>query len=444
MSLLRRSLGLLSVTAAALAAVPGCTEEAPKTKPQYTALPDRVVPPYLSDSIYQYSDMTGLEPFPVSGYGLVANLRGTGGCRAPTAVRDYMTKELAGHQFGSFDSGYATPDKILESKDFAIVKVEGYLPPGARAGSDWSTWFDVRVSALAESDATSLAHGDLWMCDLKVGGANPVDPGNGMVSVKGQAAGAVFVNPTYVLDADTDTPAARGSRRTGYVLAAARAMEDRPLIIRLRSPERRLVRAIERRINERFQDVADADLQNPDGNTAAKKVANAQDEAGDLRLRAQGLRRPLGTLRRARPPPVRERGQPGLRRPQGDAAGQGRRRPQERPARDQLRLGGPGQAGPARPGPAADRRPGGRAVRRRPGGGVHRRPRPPCPCCWASRPGRATRSGSTPCRPWASCPARPAPTPCAGPCSTATRPPSGSPPTSCCASTATRRSTPAG
>jgi flagellar basal body P-ring protein FlgI len=278
----RRTLGLLSTAslAAAVAVGPGCTEAAPKTKPTYASLPKRDVPAFMADSVYQYTDMTGTEPFPISGYGLVANLRGTGGCRAPTAVRDYMIKELARHHFGSLDTGWETPDKILDSKDFSIVRVEGYLPPGARAGSDWSTWFDVRLAALPESDATSLAHGDLYECDLKVGGANPLDPGNGMVSVKAQATGAVFVNPTYVADTDTDTdtPAARASRRTGYVLAGARVMEDRPLILRLRAPEQRMARAIERRIIERFQDVVDDDLQ-AHGNTAAKKVANAQDEA---------------------------------------------------------------------------------------------------------------------------------------------------------------------
>jgi flagellar basal body P-ring protein FlgI len=274
----RRTLGLLSVSACAALAASGCTEEAPKVNLGYVAQPAHEVPAYMKGSVYEVTDMTGTEPAPVSGYGLVANLRGTGGCRAPTAVRDYMIKELARHHYGSLDTGWESPDKILDSKNFSIVRVEGYLPPGCRAGTDWSDWFDVRLSALPESEATSLAHGDLYECDLKVGGANPLDPGNGMVDVKAQAAGSVFVNPTYVNDADTDTAAARASRRSGFVLAGARVMEDRPLVLHLRAPEKRTARAIERRILERFQDVADDDLQ-PHGNSAAKKVANAMDEA---------------------------------------------------------------------------------------------------------------------------------------------------------------------
>ena len=277
-----RTLGVLSLAAAAVA-LPGCTEAAPKAKTAYANLPKRQVPAYMHDSLYENADITGTEPYPVSGYGLVANLHGTGGCQAPTAVRDYMTKELARHQLGTVGNGYMSPDKILDSRDFAIVRVEGLIPPGARAGTgadgaQRSTWFDVRVTGLADGNAASLARGDLYECDLKVGGANPADPGNGQPDVKAQAAGAVFVNPQYVLDQQTDTPAARASRRTGTVLAGARVVEDRPLILRLRTPERRLARAVERRIIERFQDVADDDLQ-AHGNTAAKKVANAQDEA---------------------------------------------------------------------------------------------------------------------------------------------------------------------
>ncbi len=217
----------------------------------------------------------------------------------------------------------------------------------------------------------------------------------------------MFVNPTYVLDTDTDTPAARASRRTGYVLAAARAMEDRPLIIRLRAPERRLARAIERRINERFQDVADDDLQSH-GNTAGKKVANAQDEAllyvyvpkayADHWEHFAGLVRHLyvnGDNPAFAALKARQLAEAADHDPKSGAA------------RDQLRLGGPGQAGPARPGPAADRPPAGRPLRRRPGGGVHRRPRGRAGPAGHRRHAPATRSASTPSRPWASCPPPP-------------------------------------
>ena len=44
------------------------------------------------------------------------------------------------------------------------------------------------LSVMPGSDASSLAHGDLYQADLKVNGANPAEPGNGMITVKAQAA----------------------------------------------------------------------------------------------------------------------------------------------------------------------------------------------------------------------------------------------------------------
>jgi flagellar basal body P-ring protein FlgI len=258
----------------------GCTEPAPKVTNRYPVLAPREVPDYLKDSILQYADMSGTEPFPISGYGLVTHLHGTGGSRVPTPVRAFMLKELARHEFGSFDTGWASPEQVLNDKNVAVVRVDGLIPPGSRAGTDWGTWFDVQVSIPPESDATSLAHGDLYQCDLKINGANPSEPGGGMVAIKAQAAGAVFVNPQYVLDSSVDTAAARVSRKTGVVLAGARVMEDRPLLLRLRSPGTRMSRVIEQCILDRFQDVVDEDLRPAAGadNASGKKVADAHDE----------------------------------------------------------------------------------------------------------------------------------------------------------------------
>ncbi len=280
-SLMRSVLVRTAVLGTACGMLGGCTSQPKKPTANYIVLAHRDVPDYLKGTVYEYTDLGGTEPFPVSGYGLVAHLHGTGGSHAPTPVRTFMIKELGRHEFGSLGSGLGSPEQLLASKDVTIVRVDGYLPPGARSGSDWSTWFDIRVTALPESEATSLAHGVLYETDLKVNGANPADPGNGMVTVKAQAAGEVFVNPKYVLDTRTDTPAARRSRRSGVVLSGGRTMTDQPLTLRLRAPERQMARAIERRIVDRFQDVVDDDLRSAAGDDAAssKKIANAEDEA---------------------------------------------------------------------------------------------------------------------------------------------------------------------
>jgi hypothetical protein len=120
-----------------------------------------------------------------------------------------------------------------------------------------------------------LAHGDLYDTSLKVAGANPLDPGSGHVEVKAQARGPIFVNPAYALDETSDTTAAKASRREGVVLGGARPLANRPLTLRLRTPEQRLARAIEHRINEQFQAVLDVDL--PVKGTT-NYIADAQDE----------------------------------------------------------------------------------------------------------------------------------------------------------------------
>jgi hypothetical protein len=268
-----RGLRVVIGVAAGAVLLAGCgSAPAPKIVNKYPSLPLRVVPPYLDETILQYTDMTGTEPFHVSGYGLVANLNGTGGSRAPTAVHDYISKEISRHMTGGELANAADedPETLLRNRSFAIVRVDALVPPGARAGEDWWTWFDARVSALSESDATSLAHGDLYESDLKVGGADPTDPGGGRVQVMAQAKGPVFINPAFAFDT-SDSTESRLSRRSGVVIGGARPLEDRPLILHLRTPERRLARVLEHRINEEFQDVVDDDLR-------VKHVAAAQDE----------------------------------------------------------------------------------------------------------------------------------------------------------------------
>ena len=128
------------------------------------------------------------------------------------------------------------------------------------------------MSALPESDTSSLLGGDLYQADMKIDGANPMAPSSETVTVKAQAEGPIFINPAYVLDSTQKSVEAKFDRRNGVVLGGARIVEDRPLVLRLRTPEPPdEARALEHRINEQFQAVVDEDLQ-------GKGVAAAQDE----------------------------------------------------------------------------------------------------------------------------------------------------------------------
>ena len=236
-----------------------------KLPERYTKLEPKKVPAFLKDTILEQCDLINTEPFLVSGYSVVVNLDNTGDTQAPNLVREYIVKEMFKHKWGSVNSSVdmPSPEAALSDPRVAIVEVDGYLPPGIRQGQQ----FDVQVSALPESNTTSLAHGNLFETDLRIMGANPGDPG-GAVNVFATADGPIVVNPVYALNASASSdPAARRSLRYGIIMNGGVAREDRPLGLRIRQPNLRLSRYIEALIDERLQEIK------PD------VVSAAQDEA---------------------------------------------------------------------------------------------------------------------------------------------------------------------
>lgn len=262
----RRGLCLLAavgMAASVLLAAGGCTRETTnvKTPARYTGLKAREgVPDYLRGTIWERTQRENNTAYTVSGYGLVGQLRGTGDSTAKPAVRAYMTKMLAARGFGDPLNPYygrVTPGQVLQDKNYAIVRVDGEVPPGARKGD----WIDARVSCLPENRTISLAHGTLFEADLKKDGARDENPG-GAVNVHARAKGPILVNPAYALtDAVVAPGAAKQSLRGGVVMANCLVMQDRPILLRLRNPEKRMSRVIEYRIQERFQNDVVGDIQ---------------------------------------------------------------------------------------------------------------------------------------------------------------------------------------
>jgi len=239
---------------------------APVTR--YPTLPAKQVPEYLRGSIFERVDLVDTDPLVVSGYGLVVNLHDTGdNAQVPTAVREYMIREMVKRGFGSkLQPGFEhlTPEGVLRDPRTAIVRVDAIVPPGARKGDS----IDVRVVALPTSATTSLAHGELYRTELKIGGANPNAPGVAIDAIA-VAQGAIFVNPAYALKTPDDA-AARRSLRAGWILDGGQVQESRPLVLRLRQPERRIARLIEHRVDGRFANLK---------KMQRDKIAAAQDEA---------------------------------------------------------------------------------------------------------------------------------------------------------------------
>ncbi len=241
----------------------GCKPvEPPPPIPVAPIIPPKEVADYLKGTVWEHVDVAGSEPLRVSGFGLVVNLSGTGDTQAPNQVREYMIKQMQKHGFGNLNLpgfGDVSPEKVLNDKmqRTAIVRVDGFIPPGARKNQQ----FDVQVSALQNSNTTSLHRGLLYTTDLAPRGADPFNPGAAGINTWARVSGSIFVNPTFALnEAEVTGPQKRGLL-TGVVMGRGINIEDRPLVLKLRQPDRRIARLIEKRIQEKFQNSRVASMQ---------------------------------------------------------------------------------------------------------------------------------------------------------------------------------------
>ena len=272
-----RVIACVALALLASAACTGCAQH-PKRQPllikeRYPDVgPKKNLPSYLKGSVFELTELGNTVPYPISAYGLVGQLRGTGSSEAPSAVRQWMVREMVRRGFGDPRTGFGNmqPGPILASPDFAIVRVDGTLPPGARKGDR----IDAFVSALP-NDTSSLAHGVLFETELKVDGANSNNPSAALDAIA-KAGGPILVNPAYALEIGANpTGPAKASLRRGIVPDSGAVQQDRPLMLMLRQPQHSVARAIESRLNERFQKEADRPRKN---SMVGYQVAEAKDE----------------------------------------------------------------------------------------------------------------------------------------------------------------------
>ncbi len=246
-----RPLALAIVAVSTLLAT-GCasTKPAPKTAipSKYTPMPKREVPSWLAGTLYEQVDLTTTEDYRVSNFGLVVLQNPTGDAQtAPNLVREYMLREMQKRGYGSKNvAGFEnfTPEMVLRDPHYAIVRVDAFIPPGASPGQR----IDVQVSALEDTNTTSLATGMLFTTQLMANGANPRAPGMG-IDILVNARGYMFVNPEYALSNAQNTDLRR-SLTTAVILNGGRVEKQRPLGLRVRAAERRMARMVELRIDQ--------------------------------------------------------------------------------------------------------------------------------------------------------------------------------------------------
>ena len=86
--------------------------------------PKKNVPEFMRGSIWERTELSNADPFPISSYGLVGRLRGTGDSTAPTPVRNWMLREMSRHSFGNRllpEYANIAPEQVLNSSNFAFV-----------------------------------------------------------------------------------------------------------------------------------------------------------------------------------------------------------------------------------------------------------------------------------------------------------------------------------
>ena len=133
----------------------------------------------VDTTIGSLAEVFSFESIPVNGYALVGGLRGTGSAQCPPSIRSYLERYILG-KLPDMDI-----EKLISSNNTAVVSVNGFIPPLASKNER----FDVKVTALAGTQTTSLDGGQLWGADLteaRMFGGTP------KVSVT--AEGPVFIN----------------------------------------------------------------------------------------------------------------------------------------------------------------------------------------------------------------------------------------------------------
>ena len=98
---------------------------------------DALDEPGLGQTVASVAEAKRPEPVVVEGYGLVGGLSGTGSPMCPSGLRAY----LKNHILSQLPSATVDLDKVIDSRNTAVVQLVGLVPAVASKGE----CFDVRV-----------------------------------------------------------------------------------------------------------------------------------------------------------------------------------------------------------------------------------------------------------------------------------------------------------
>jgi hypothetical protein len=184
----------------------------------------------LGNTVGSVATMAKPTPVPVEGFGLVGGLPGTGSAFCPPQIRAYLKQYI----LAQLPTERVNLDALIDSKSTAVVRLEGMAPATASADEH----FDVKVSLIAGSEATSIDEGWLYKAELVAKGTFGADT-KPLATVEGPIFNDV-------------TGASSSSLKTGYVIGGGRAAYDFAAILRLRKADYRVASTIRNRLSERY------------------------------------------------------------------------------------------------------------------------------------------------------------------------------------------------
>ena len=205
----------------------------------------------FKDTISNIAELDDWDPISVRGYGIVMGLAGTGSRECPNQIMEIIQKGLRGRRRpdGKPILGDVPLRDLINRSSTAVVVVEGLIPAAAVAGDR----IDLDVSALRNTQTTSLAGGELIVSELSIevitSAGTPVRK-RPMVLAGIPEPVPVFTNPFLKGD-----PANRPVwLRSGRIIGGGTVLHTRPVHLVLRTPggSHRQIRQIADRLNFRF------------------------------------------------------------------------------------------------------------------------------------------------------------------------------------------------
>lgn len=242
---MRLSYSLSFVVMVCFLCVAGCktpTREQPVAAPPPAPFTG---PRFLHGSVGSMAKLRGYEQQLVSGFGIVVDLKGTGSSDIPEFLRIRLINEMSKKGMGNPRLGAKrwTPRRVLASRNTAVVAIYGFIPPGAVKGNT----FDVWITALPQTQTTSLVGGRLFTADLSLDGTNP----NIQFSKPyANAFGDTYVSPVV---SPLGKKLKYSHQRTAVILSGGEVTMNRKLQLVLNQPSWARSRRIADRINQVFE-----------------------------------------------------------------------------------------------------------------------------------------------------------------------------------------------